>query len=121
MLSLLQANVEFLKSCRYSLAEMKCECNKQLEKKSAVEAKKLEKTTSLNRLNSLLDENNKAIAELEQKLEQLRQEGQKIVKEKEREQSELSRLEEVGSSIEKACDDAQRHHFNLNAPGLGYL
>ena len=58
-------------------------------------------------MSSLLDENNKAVAELEKIHEHLRQKGQKI-KEREHEQSELSRLEEEGRSIDKACDDARR-------------
>jgi chromosome segregation ATPase len=108
ILSLLKANVEYAQSCHNSLLEVKSVYNKQLEEKGAVEAKKMEKTTSLSQWNSLLDENKKAIAELEQKLEQLRLEGQKIKKEIEHEESELSRLQEVDNSIEKACDDAQR-------------
>lgn len=50
---------------------------------------------------SLRDENDKAIAELELK-------RQKIEKDIEHEETELSRLEEQSSSIEKACNDAQQ-------------
>ena len=108
MLSKLKANVEcVVQSCQSRLTEVKSQYTKLLEEKDAVEAQKLEKISSLSQLSSLLDENNKAVAELEKIHEHLRQKGQKI-KEREHEQSELSRLEEEGRSIDKACDDARR-------------
>ena len=66
-------------------------------------------------MSSLLDENNKAVAELEKIHEHLRQKGQKIEEEREHGQSELSRLEEEGRSIDKAYDDAQRQFSSILA------
>ncbi|CAO2144422.1 unnamed protein product [Urochloa humidicola] len=108
ILSKLKANVEYVQSCLNGLTEAKSEYTKHLEEKDAVEAQKLEKRTSLSQLNSLRDENNKAMAELELK-------QQKIEKEIEHEETELSRLEEAGSSIAKACDDAQRLFHSMLA------
>jgi hypothetical protein len=51
ILSLLKANVEYAQSCHNSLLEVKSVYNKQLEEKGAVEAKKMEKTTSLSQWN----------------------------------------------------------------------
>ena len=104
-----------MQSCQNRLTEAKSQCAKLLEEKYAVEAQKLEKITSLSQLSSLLDENNKAVAELELKLKHLRQKGQKIEEEREHEQSELSRLEEEGRSIDKAYDDAQRQFSSILA------
>ena len=103
-----------MQSCQNRLTEAKSQCAKLLEEKYAVEAQKLEKITSLSQLSSLLDENNKAVAELELKPKHLRPKGQKI-EEREHEQSELSRLEEEGRSIDKAYDDAQRQFSSILA------
>ena len=67
-----------MQSCQNRLTEAKSQCAKLLEEKDAVEAQKLEKISSLSQLSSLLDENNKAVAELEKIHEHLRQKGQKI-------------------------------------------
>ncbi|CAL4992644.1 unnamed protein product [Urochloa decumbens] len=86
ILSKLKANAEYVQSCMNILTEANSEYAKHLEEKDTVEAQKLEKKTSLSQLNSLRDENDKAIAVLELK-------RQKIEKEIEHEETELSRLE----------------------------
>ncbi|CAL4992652.1 unnamed protein product [Urochloa decumbens] len=103
--SKMKANLEVAQSCQNRIAEAKSEYAKYLEKKDAVEAKVLEKRTSLSQMHSLLDENDKAIAELEQKLGHHRLKGQKIEKDMEHKESEIERLKEALSGIDKACYD----------------
>ncbi|CAL4992648.1 unnamed protein product [Urochloa decumbens] len=100
--SKMKANLE---DARNRIVEAKSEYAKYLEKKVAVEAQVLEKSSSLSQMHSLLDQNDKAVAELEQKLGHLRLKGQKIEKDMEHKESELERLKEALSGIDKACYD----------------
>ncbi|CAN6372376.1 unnamed protein product [Urochloa humidicola] len=113
--SKMKANLECVQWCQDRIAEVKSEYAKYLEKKYAVEAQELEKRTSLSQMQSLLDENDEAIAELEQKLGHLRLKGHKIKRDMEHEQSELERLGEVRRGIEKACDDAEQLFSSIMA------
>ncbi|CAL4987542.1 unnamed protein product [Urochloa decumbens] len=103
--SKMKANLEDAQSCQNRIVEAKSEYAKYLEKKYALEANVLEKRTSLSQMHSLLDENDKAIAELEQKLGHHRLQGQKIEKDMEHKESEIERLKEALSGIDKACYD----------------
>ncbi|CAL4987544.1 unnamed protein product [Urochloa decumbens] len=103
--SKMKANLEDAQSCQNRIVEAKSEYAKYLEKKYALKANVLEKRTSLSQMHSMLDENDKAIAELEQKLGHHRLQGQKIEKDMEHKQSEIERLKEALSGIDKACYD----------------
>lgn len=96
---------------------MKFEHTKHLEEKSAVEAQKLRAISSLSRNESLLDEVYQGMAELEQKLEHLRQKGQLIEKDKEDDEERLSKLSMVESRVQKDLD-ADKQQFQSVLAGM---
>ncbi|OEL27757.1 hypothetical protein BAE44_0011224, partial [Dichanthelium oligosanthes] len=101
-------NVQSLQNVLNTLVQIKIDNTRHLEEKGNLKAKILEKTTSLSEFDLLLDENGKAIAELEKNLCNRRYEGQKIAKEKEHKDAELSRLKAADSNVEEACGDDEQ-------------
>ncbi|KAL6654804.1 hypothetical protein ACP70R_008269 [Stipagrostis hirtigluma subsp. patula] len=101
-------NVKSLRCSLTKLSEIKSNYTKILKEKEEVEPQILEKSAYLSRIDSLLDVENKAIAEHEKKIRQHRCAAKQIAKEKEHEGAELKRLQAANSSIEDRCGDAKR-------------
>ncbi|KAK3137224.1 hypothetical protein QOZ80_5BG0449400 [Eleusine coracana subsp. coracana] len=108
-------DVQSLLCCLTKLFQIKSDHTKHLEEKNKLKVKILEKTTTTSRIDSMLDESDRAIAEHEKTLEKLCCERQKIAKRKEHEDAELSRVEAAHRSIEHACSDAEQEFHNILA------
>uniref|UniRef100_A0A0E0J369 Agenet domain-containing protein n=1 Tax=Oryza nivara TaxID=4536 RepID=A0A0E0J369_ORYNI len=74
-----------------------------------------DKAFAVSRVDALLDENDSAIAKLEQELGKLRWKGQKMSKKKEDEDAELSRLKAENNNAEEAHGDAKRQFDSIRA------
>ncbi|XP_012703667.1 DUF724 domain-containing protein 3 [Setaria italica] len=110
-------DVQYFETLLDKAIKVKFEYTKHLEEKSAVEAQKLGAISSLSKNDSLLCEVDQAMAELEEKLEHLRQKGQLIEKAKEDDEEKLSKLSVVESSVQKALD-ADKQQFQRIFAGM---
>jgi hypothetical protein len=110
-------DVQYFEDLLDKVTKVKFEHTKHLEEKSAVEAQKLRAISSLSRNESLLDEVYQGMAELEQKLEHLRQKGQLIEKDKEDDEERLSKLSMVESRVQKDLD-ADKQQFQSILAGM---
>uniref|UniRef100_A0A0A9CRX1 Uncharacterized protein n=1 Tax=Arundo donax TaxID=35708 RepID=A0A0A9CRX1_ARUDO len=108
-------DVQFLQSSLTKLLQIKSNCASYLGEIDKVAAQMVAKTTSASQLDALLDEKDRAVAELEQKLGQLRQESQQIARNKEHEDAEISRLSSVHSRFEEAYSDAKLQFHSILA------
>lgn len=110
-------DVQYFEDLLDKVTKVKFEHTKHLEEKSAVEAQKLRAISSLSRNESLLDEVDQDMAELEQKLDHLRQKGQLIEKDKEDDEERLSKLSMVESRVQKDLD-ADKQQFQSVLAGM---
>ncbi|XP_072146395.1 DUF724 domain-containing protein 3 [Setaria viridis] len=110
-------DVQYFETLLDKAIKVKFEYTKHLEEKSAVVAQKLGAISSLSKNDSLLCEVDQAMAELEEKLEHLRQKGQLIEKAKEDDEEKLSKLSVVESSVQKALD-ADKQQFQRIFAGM---
>ncbi|CAL4992618.1 unnamed protein product [Urochloa decumbens] len=117
-LSYLQGNgfdVQFFQSTLTKLLHMKSDGTSYLGEIQKLDSQIVGKTASSSQIDALLDEKDRAIAELEQKLGRLRQESQKIAKYKEHEDAELLELQSVRSRFKEAYSDVKRQFHNTMA------
>ena len=117
-LSLFEGNgfdVQFLRRTLTELLHIKSNCTSYLGEVHKLKAQIVGKRDSNSRVDALLDEKDRAIAELEQKLGRLRQESQKIAKDKEHGEVELFRLQAEHSRFVEACNDAEQEFHNTLA------
>ncbi|TVU24847.1 hypothetical protein EJB05_27307, partial [Eragrostis curvula] len=105
-LGVLGFSVQSLQSSLTQLLKIKSAYEKHRKEKEDLNAQMLKKMTSLSQINSLLDENEKA-------MEELRRKRKEIAMEKEHEDAELSRLKAADSSIEEACGDAECEFYSV--------
>jgi predicted transcriptional regulator len=110
-------DVQYFEDLLDKVTKVKFEHTKHLEEKPAVEAQKLRAISSLSRNESLLDEVDQDMAELEQKLDHLRQKGQLIEKDKEDDEERLSKLSMVESRVQKDLD-ADKQQFQSVLAGM---
>jgi len=108
-------DVQFLRRTLTELLHIKSNRTSCLGEIHELKAQIVGKTASTSRINALLDENDRAVAELEQKLGRLRQESQKITKEKEREEVNLCRLKEAHSRRVESNSDFEQQFRNTLA------
>ncbi|CAO2149237.1 unnamed protein product [Urochloa humidicola] len=117
-LSYLERNgfdVQFLQSTLTKLLHMKSYGTSYLGEIQKMDSLIIGKTASSSQTDALLDEKDRAIAELEQKLGRLRQESQKIAKQKEHEDAELFGLQSVRGRYKEAYDGVKRQFNNTLA------
>ncbi|CAO2142020.1 unnamed protein product [Urochloa humidicola] len=117
-LSYLERNgfdVQFLQSTLTKLLHMKSYGTSYLGEIRKMDSLIVGKTASSSQTDALLDEKDRAIAELEQKLGRLRQESQKIAKQKECEDAELFGLQSARSSFKEAYNDVKQQFHNTLA------
>ncbi|XP_062183374.1 uncharacterized protein LOC133887434 isoform X2 [Phragmites australis] len=108
-------NVQFLQSSLTKLLQIKSSCSNYLGEIDKLKAQMEGTTTSLSKIDALLFEKDRAVAELEQKLGHLRQESQQIAKDKEHEDAELLKLKSAHSRLEEAYGDAERQFQSVLA------
>jgi len=108
-------DVQFLRRTLTELLHIKSNCTSYLGEVHKLKAQIVGKRDSNSRVDALLDEKDRAIAELEQKLGRLRQESQKITKEKEREEVNLCRLKEAHSRRVESNSDFEQQFRNTLA------
>ncbi|RLM70033.1 uncharacterized protein C2845_PM17G11430 [Panicum miliaceum] len=108
-------DVQFLQRTMTELLHIKSTRTSYLGEIDKLKAQIAGKKTTTSRIDALLDEKDRAIAELEQKLGRLRQESQKIAKDKEHEEVELFRLEAARSRFVEAYSDAEQQFRNTLA------
>ncbi|XP_062198093.1 DUF724 domain-containing protein 6-like isoform X2 [Phragmites australis] len=108
-------NVQYLQSSITKLLHIKSNRTNYLREIDKLKTQMVGMSTSLSRIDALLDEKDRAIAELEQKLGHLRRESQQIAKDKEHEDAELSRLRSAHSRFEEAYGDAKRQFHSVLA------
>jgi hypothetical protein len=106
-------NVQSLRCTLTKLLQIKSYDTHYIEEIDRLKAEIVGKTSSLSRFDKLLDEKDIAVAELEKKLGRLRQESQKIAKEKEEEEKKLSSLEAACSKLVEARGDAERQFLSI--------
>ncbi|CAL4984099.1 unnamed protein product [Urochloa decumbens] len=109
--------VHCLETLLDEVIKVKFRYTKHLEELSSVGAQKLGPTSALERNDSLLCGFDEEMAELDQKLGQLRQKTRLIEKENENHLEELSKLNVVESSVKKALD-ADKQQFNSILAGM---
>ncbi|KAK3120314.1 hypothetical protein QOZ80_9AG0685600 [Eleusine coracana subsp. coracana] len=105
----------FLQSRLTKMLQIKSNCSKYLGEMNKLDAEMVGKTTSLSRMDALLDQKDEAIGQLEQRLAHLRQETQQIEKDREHEDAELSRLKSKHSRFEEAFGEGEQQFRNLLA------
>ncbi|KAJ1277213.1 hypothetical protein BS78_05G277900 [Paspalum vaginatum] len=108
-------NVQSLQSTMTRLIKIKSNRTHYLEEIDKLKAKAVAKKTSSAQIESLLDAKEIAIAELEQKLGRLRQDSQKIAKDKDNEEAELLNIKAAQSRFEEASGDAERQFQSILA------
>uniref|UniRef100_A0A0A8YEJ7 Uncharacterized protein n=1 Tax=Arundo donax TaxID=35708 RepID=A0A0A8YEJ7_ARUDO len=108
-------NVQFLQNSLNKLLQIKSNRASYLGEINKVKAQMVAKTTSAAQLDALLDDKDRAVAELEQKLGQLRQESQQIARDKEHQDAELLRLKSVHSRFEEAYGDTEQQFHSVLA------
>ncbi|RLM58957.1 uncharacterized protein C2845_PM18G09260 [Panicum miliaceum] len=108
-------DVQLLQRTLTELLHIKSNRTSYLGEIHKLKAQIVGKTASTSRIDALLDEKDRAIAELEQKLGRLRQESQKIAKDKDLEEVELFRLKAARSRIVEAYSDAEQQFRNTLA------
>ncbi|TVU24866.1 hypothetical protein EJB05_27328 [Eragrostis curvula] len=106
-------SVQYLQCSLTELLKIKSAYEKHLKEKEDLNAQMLKKMTSLSQINSLLDENEKA-------MEELRRKGEEIAMEKEHKDAELSKLKAADSSIDEACGDAECEFYSVLTELLSY-
>ncbi|GJN25381.1 hypothetical protein PR202_gb13202 [Eleusine coracana subsp. coracana] len=106
-------NVQFLQSRLTKMLQIKSNCSKYLGEMNKLDAEMVGKTTSLSRMDALLDQKGEAIGQLEQQLAHLRQETQQIEKDREHEDAEMSRLKSKHSRFEEAFREGKQQFWNL--------
>ncbi|CAN6372393.1 unnamed protein product [Urochloa humidicola] len=116
-LSYLERNgfdVQFLQSTLTKLLHMKSYGTSYLGEIRKMDSLIVGMAASSSQTDALLDEKDRAIAELEQKLGRLRQDSQKIAKRKEHEDAELFGLQSARSKFKEAYDGVKRQfHITL--------
>ncbi|WVZ51245.1 hypothetical protein U9M48_002405 [Paspalum notatum var. saurae] len=100
-------NVQSLQSTLTMLVQVKSNRSKYLKEMDELKAKLVVKTTSSAQIGSQIDAKDKAIAELERKLGRLRQDSQKMAKDKENEDAEILNIKAEHSRFEEASADAE--------------
>lgn len=108
-------NVQFLQPSLNKLLQIKSDYTKYLGDRDKLKEQLQGKASSVSRMDALLDENKKAIFQLEQKLELLRREAEQIARNKEEEDAELSRLKAEDNIVQEACGDAERQFRSILA------
>ncbi|CAL4980757.1 unnamed protein product [Urochloa decumbens] len=108
-------DVQFLQSTLTKLLHMKSDGTSYLGEIQKLDSQIVGKTASSSQIDALLDEKDRAIAELEQKLGRLRQESQRIAKYKEHEDAELFGLQSARSRFKEAYSDVKRQFHNTMA------
>ncbi|RCV38544.1 hypothetical protein SETIT_8G151100v2 [Setaria italica] len=106
-------DVQFLQSTLTKLLHIKSDSTNCLGEIQKLNSQIVGVTASSSRIDKLLDEKDRAIAELEQKLGRLRQESQKIAKDKEHQEVEIFGLQSARSRFEEAHNDAKRQFHNV--------
>jgi chromosome segregation ATPase len=106
-------SVQSLRCTLTKLSQIKSNTAHYIEEIDKLEAEIAGKTSSLSRIDELLDEKDAAVAELKQKLGRLRQESQKIAKEKEEEEMKMSNLQGAHSRLVEACGDAEQQFLSV--------
>lgn len=94
-------SVQELLNCLNKLLQIKSDYTKKREDKCKLNLQIFHKASSVAHMQSLLDENEKSIAELEMKLAQLRLDAHNMSQEIENDESELSRIEDASNHFRK--------------------
>jgi septal ring factor EnvC (AmiA/AmiB activator) len=127
ILSKMKANLDYVQSSHHRMKKKKSEYTKYTEENDAVEAQKEHHRKSLSQMYSMLEKNDASMAERQQRFEQLHQEilhiqqeieqhrqnGQIIEKDIGHSESELKRLGEVSSAIDKAQDKCKHDILSI--------
>ncbi|CAN6363145.1 unnamed protein product [Urochloa humidicola] len=108
-------DVQFFQNTLTKLLHMKSDGTSYVGEIRKLDSQIGGKKASSSQIDALLDEKDRAIAELEQKLGRLRQESQKIAKYKEHEDAELLGLQSARSRFEEAYSDVKRQFHNTMA------
>lgn len=106
-------NVQPLQRTLTKLSQIKSDDAHCIKKIGKLDAEIAGRTSSLSRIDEQLDEMDAAVAELEQKLGHLRQESQKIAREKEEEETQISGLQAERGRLVEARGDAKRQFVNI--------
>ncbi|OEL27018.1 hypothetical protein BAE44_0011963 [Dichanthelium oligosanthes] len=108
-------NVHFLQSTLTKLLDIKSNCTSYLGEVHKLDAQIVGETASSSQIEALLSEKDRVIAELEKELGRLRQESQKVAKDREHREAELFRLQAARSTYAEAYGDAKRQFHNVLA------
>lgn len=106
-------NVQFLRSTVTKLLQIKSDSTNKLREIQKLNTEIVGRTASSSQIDKLLDEKDRAIAELEQKLGRLRQESQKIANDKEHEEVEILKLQDARHKYEKEHNEAEVQFHNV--------
>ncbi|KAF0907408.1 hypothetical protein E2562_017349 [Oryza meyeriana var. granulata] len=101
--------------CLTKLLQSKSDYTNSLGDREKLKEQILDKASAMSRVDALLDEKDNAIFKLEQELGRLRWEAQKIAKNKEDGDVELSRLKAEDSYAQEACGDAEQQFHGAQA------
>uniref|UniRef100_A0A0E0R9N1 Agenet domain-containing protein n=1 Tax=Oryza rufipogon TaxID=4529 RepID=A0A0E0R9N1_ORYRU len=117
-LTILEENgfsVQSLQQILTKLLQIRSDYTNSLRDGEKLKEQIADKAFAVSRVDALLDENDSAIAKLEQELGKLRWKGQKMSKKKEDEDAELSRLKAENNNAEEAHGDAKRQFDSIRA------
>jgi flagellar hook-associated protein FlgK len=95
------------------LLQIKSDSTNKLREIQKLNTEIVGRTASSSQIDKLLDEKDRAIAELEQKLGRLRQESQKIANDKEHEEVEILKLQDARHQYEKEHNEAEVQFHNV--------
>uniref|UniRef100_A0A0E0MGA7 Agenet domain-containing protein n=1 Tax=Oryza punctata TaxID=4537 RepID=A0A0E0MGA7_ORYPU len=108
-------HVQSLQESLTKLLQIRSDYTNSLRDGEKLKEQIADKASAVSCIDALLDENDSAIAKLEQELGRLRWKGQKMSKNKEDEDAELSRLKVENNNAEEARGDAKRQFDSIRA------